>query len=344
MAWALVGMALLVVGAILLLVILRPIVISLLVALFLAIAFLPVVDGLARRRVPRAAGAAATLLLVVALGAGAIVLVVWGVASQREQISRNLTAAVSQLHRILDSAGVDGNAAEAGRQSVHQSGDILVAGLLPALSNLLGAGVNVLLGLFVALFVCFFLLMNGHAITARAAGHLPLPGQLGQRLLGRAAMVVRRYYGGLTLIGAFNAAVVALAALLLQVPLVGAIAVITFLGAYVPYLGAAVAALFAVLIALGGGGQSAALWMILVVVFANVLLQNLVSPIAFGATLRMSPPVVLLATLIGGALAGVAGLALATPVTAIVARSIELLREPPPAADAADTPPPGPAT
>ncbi|GAA2577155.1 AI-2E family transporter [Dactylosporangium fulvum] len=331
------------VAAILLLVILRPIVISLLVAVFLAIAFLPVVDGLARHRVPRGAGAAATLLLVIALGAGAAVLVVWGVASQREQIGQNLNAAVSELHRILASAGVDGSLAEAGRQSVRRSGSTVLAGLLPALGNLLGTSVNILLGLFVALFVCFFLLKNGHTIAARAATRLPLPEHLSRRLLGRAATVIRGYYVGLTLIGAFNAVAVAIGALILRVPLVGAIAVITFLGTYVPYLGAAVAAMFAVLIALGSGGQTAALWMILVVVLANGLLQNLVSPIAFGATLRMSPPAVLLATLVGGALAGVAGLALATPVTAIVARSVELLREPPPIADPDNPlPPTGP--
>ncbi|GAA2340717.1 AI-2E family transporter [Dactylosporangium salmoneum] len=333
MAWSLVGVALLVVAAIFLLVVLRPIVIALVVALFLAIVFLPVIDGIARRRVPRSVGAAATLLLVIALGAGAIALVVWGVASQQEQISKNLDAAVGELHRILTSAGVSGNAAEAGRNSVQQSGNTLLAGLLPALGNLLGTGVNILLGLFVALFICFFLLMNGHAIADRAATRLPLPEHLARRLLGRAAVVIRRYYGGLSLIGAFNAVAVAIGALILHVPLVGAIAVITFLGTYVPYLGAAVASIFAVLIALGSGGQSAALWMILVVVLANGLLQNLVSPLAFGATLRMSAPAVLLATLVGGALAGVAGLALATPVTAIVARSIEVLREPPATAD-----------
>ncbi|GGM43161.1 AI-2E family transporter [Dactylosporangium sucinum] len=343
-AWSLVGVALLVVAAIALVIVLRSIVIALLVALFLAIAFLPVVDGLARRHVPRSVGAAATILLVIVLGAGAIVLVLWGVASQREQISQNLNAAVGELHGILTSAGANGNIAEAGRQSVGRSGNTILAGLLPALGNLLGTSVNLLLGLFVALFVCFFLLKNGHAIAARAAGRLPLPEHLGQRLLGRAATVIRRYYVGLTLIGAFNAVAVAIGALILRVPLVAAIAVITFLGAYVPYLGAAVASAFAVLIALGSGGQTAALWMILVVILANGLLQNLVSPLAFGAALRMSAPAVLLATLVGGALAGVAGLALATPVTAIVARSIEVLREPPPAPDTDDQPlPEGPA-
>jgi predicted PurR-regulated permease PerM len=339
-AWSLVGVALLVIAVALLIMVLRPIVLSLLVALFLAIAFMPIVDALARRHVPRAIGAAAALLIVTALGVGATLLVVWGIASQQKKISHNLNAAVGKLHSILTSAGVNGDAAEAAQQSVHHSASTLLAGLLPALGNLLGTGVNVILGVFVALFFCFFLLKGGHAIAARVAGWIPLPEHLGQSLLGQAATAIRRYFLGLTLLGAFNAVVVAAGAMILRVPLVGAIAVITLLGTYVPYVGAAVSGAFAVLIALGAGGQSAAVWMIVIVFLANTVLQNIVSPVAYGAALGVSAPVVLLATLLGGALAGVVGLALATPVTAVVARSVELLRESHRVADTGDLPPP----
>ncbi|WP_239088192.1 AI-2E family transporter [Planosporangium mesophilum] len=339
-AWSLIGVALLVVAAMLVLMVLRPIVLPLLVALFLAIAFLPVVDALARRRVPRVIGAAAALLIVVLLGAGATLLVVWGIASQQFQVSQDLSDAVGGLHGILASKGVDGNVAEAAQQSVRHVAGTLVAGLLPAVGNLLGATVNVVLGMFVALFVCFFLLRDGHALAAHVAGWIPLPAPLGRSLLSQSATAIRRYLLGLTLLGVFNAVLVAAGALILHVPLVGAIAVTTLLGTYVPYVGAAVAGAFAVLIALGAGGQSTALWMTLVVFLANGLLQNLVTPIAYGATLHISPLVVLLATVLGGALAGVVGLALATPVAAVVARGIDLLRESRRVAVTGDGPPP----
>jgi putative heme transporter len=339
-AWSLVGVALLVVAGAFLIVLTRPIMLALVVALFVATTFMPVVDGLARRHVPRAIGAIAALLIVIVMGAGATVLVVWGVASQQKQISQNLTAAVDKLHGAVASAGVHGNAAEAVRQSVHHVASTFLSGLLPALGNLLGTGISVLLGLFVALFVCFFLLKDGRAIAGRAAGWIPLPGRLGHSLLGHAAIAIRRYVLGLTVLGAFNAVLVAVGALVLRVPLVATIAVITFLGTYVPYVGAVVSGTFAVLIALGAGGQSTAIWMLLIVVLANTVLQNLVSPFAYGAALQISPLVVLLATLLGGALAGVVGLALATPVTAIVARSIELLTKSRRVADTSDVPAP----
>lgn len=344
-AWSLVGVGLLVVGGFVLVMVLRPIVLALLIALFLAVVFLPVVDALARHRVARALGALIALLIVIVVGAGTVVLVIWGIASQQEAISRSLSSAVGKVHGMLASVGANGGAAEAGERSVQRSSGTLLAGLAPALGNLLGTGVNVLLGLFIALFVCFFLLKDGHAMAARAAGWIPLSRHRGEQLLGQAAMAIRRYFVGLTLLGAFNAVVVAIGALILHVPLVGPIAVITLLGTYVPYLGAAVASTFTVLIALGAGGRTTALWMILIVILANTLLQNLVSPFAFGATLQLSPPVVLLAAMLGGALAGVAGLTLSTPVTAIVQRSIQVLRQPYRTPAEGDLPPPaGPAS
>jgi putative heme transporter len=56
------------------------------------------------------------------------------------------------------------------------------------------------------------------------------------------------------LVSVFSAVVVGLGALVVGVPLPGTIAIVTFAGGYVPYLGAWVAGAFAVLIALGGNG------------------------------------------------------------------------------------------
>jgi predicted PurR-regulated permease PerM len=333
-------MGLLVVGLIVLVMVLRPIVLALLIALFLAIVYLPVVDALARHGMPRALGSVVALLIVIVVGAGAVALVVWGVVDQWQEISRSLNKAVGKVHDLLASAGTNGGVAEAGQRSVQRSLGTLLAGLAPALGNLLGAGVNVLLGLFIALFVCFFLLKDGHAMAPRVARWIPLPEHLSRQLLGQAAIAIRRYFVGLILLGAVNAVAVAIGALALRVPLVAAIAVITLLGTYVPYLGAAVASVFTVLIALGAGGPTTALWMILVVILANTVLQSLVSPFAFGAALQLSAPVVLLSAVLDGAIAGVAGLTLATPVAAIVKRSIDVLRQPQRLADETDLPPP----
>ena len=68
-------------------------------------------------------------------------------------------------------------------------------------------------------------------------------------------------------------------------PLAGTIAVVTFVGAYVPFVGAWVAGAFAVLIALGTVGTTAALIMAVVALLANGALQQMIQPFVMGATL-----------------------------------------------------------
>jgi predicted PurR-regulated permease PerM len=121
--------------------------------------------------------------------------------------------------------------------------------------------------------------------------------------------------------------VVTLGALIIGVPMIGTIAAVTFLGAYIPYLGAWGAGAFAVLIALGDGGADAAAEMIVVELLANSILQQLVQPFAMGAALGIHPLAVLIVTIAGGALFGAVGLILAAPITSAVTRiSADLAR------------------
>ena len=66
----------------------------------------------------------------------------------------------------------------------------------------------------------------------------------------------------MTIVAGFNAVLVGGGALALGVPLAGTIAVVTFIGGYVPYLGAWTAGAFSVLLALGGAGTEAAAGMV----------------------------------------------------------------------------------
>jgi predicted PurR-regulated permease PerM len=126
---------------------------------------------------------------------------------------------------------------------------------------------------------------------------------------------LRRYFLGVTIVAAFNAVVVGIGALLLDIPLAGTIAVVTFVTAYVPFIGAFVAGAFAVLLALSSQGTTTALIMLVIVILANGLLQNIVQPIAFGATLDLNPLAVLIVTIGFGCIFGMVGLILGAPLT-----------------------------
>ena len=129
--------------------------------------------------------------------------------------------------------------------------------------------------------------------------HVGLPVPLAHTMLGRVASSLRGYFLGVTIVAAWSALIVGVGPLLLGVPLAGTIAVVTFLGGYVPYLGAWVAGAFAVLIALGGPGPETALALAVVILLANGIFQQLVQPIAYGAALGLHPLAVLIVT-IGG--------------------------------------------
>ncbi|NHB84845.1 AI-2E family transporter [Tessaracoccus sp. HDW20] len=59
---------------------------------------------------------------------------------------------------------------------------------------------------------------------------------------------------------------------------------------------------------------------------SNGTIQSAVSSWALGSALRIHPVVVLLATLIGGTLAGLIGMVLAAPLVAAAIRSAEVIR------------------
>ncbi len=134
-------------------------------------------------------------------------------------------------------------------------------------------------------------------------------------ITGNVILSLRRYFLGVTIVATFNAIVVGVAAVLLDVPLAGTIAVVVFVTAYIPFIGAFISGAFAVLLTLSSQGTTAAAIMLVVVILANGLLQNIVQPIAFGATLDLNPLVVLIVTIGFGSLFGMIGMVLAAPLT-----------------------------
>ena len=145
--------------------------------------------------------------------------------------------------------------------------------------------------------------------------HLGLPEPVANVVTTNIAKSLRSYFLGVTIIAGFNAVIIGGAAWIIGVPLAGTIAVVTFVGAYVPFVGAWVAGAFAVLIALGAEGPEAALIMAVVALLANGAFQQVIQPLVMGATLGLNPLVVLVVTIGAGALFGMVGLTLAAPLT-----------------------------
>jgi putative heme transporter len=319
-AWLLVGVLLFLVGAVWILSLTHTIVLPVLAAGVIAAVASPLVAWLALHRVPRGLGAALLLLGLVALGLGVFVVIVAGIASQTGDIGNQLSDATDKLAGWLHDLGADSSTAENAKQDASSATSSSFHALLDGVAK----GVEGLasLAFFLALTALslFFLLKDGPVIRAWAERHLGVPAPIAHSITTRTLQSLRGYFFGVTLVAGFNAIVVGGGALLLGVPLAGTIAAVTFIGAYIPYLGAWGAGAFAVLIALGGAGTDAAIGMAIIQLLANGLLQQMVQPIAYGAALGIHPLAVLVVTIAGGALFGAAGLILAAPLTSAATR------------------------
>ena len=327
MSWLLVGIALLACSLVALLGLTQVIVLPVVTAAIVAAVASPVVAWLNGHRVPRALGAAFMLVAVFMLGVGLFMMIIGGITNETSAIQGQLADAKDRIGGWLADAGID-------ESSVSSAKDAASSGLSDSFSTLLDgvlAGVERLssLAFFVAMTVLslFFLLKDGPQIRAWAESHLGVPKPVAQTITRRVLGSLRGYFLGVTVVAAFNAVVVTIGALILGVPLVGTIAAVTFVGAYIPYLGAWGAAAFSVLLALGGAGPEAAGGMVIVQLLANGALQQMVQPFAMGAALGIHPLAVLIVTIAGGALFGAIGLVLAAPIVSAITRiSADLAR------------------
>jgi putative heme transporter len=315
-AWLLVGVAALLVGLTWILGMTSTIVVPVLVGLVISTVGSPAVSWLHRHHWPRALGALIVLLFVLAIAVLIVILVVGGVRGQSDTIAAEANAAADKFQHWLQDLGMSDSGAAAASGDLKTS----VPDIIAVFTRGLAAGISGLasLGFFIAFsaFSTFMLLKDGPKLRSWLNGHLAVPHLVANAITGRVILSVRQYFLGTTIVAAFNAIVVGVGSLVLDVPLAGTIAVVTFVTAYIPFVGAFVSGAFAVVLALGSKGTSTALIMLVIVLLANGLLQNIVQPIAMGATLRMNPLLILIVTISAGAFFGTAGLILAAPLTA----------------------------
>jgi putative heme transporter len=311
--WLLVGVFALLAGLIWLLGATYTIVGPVVAAAIIATVAMPLVARLSGH-MPRVAAAGLVLLGLVAIGLFVVVIVIAGITGQQSEIAKNASAAADKAESWLKSAGVDQSGASSASTSVKSDVPSIISALAKGVIEGIKGLASLAFGLSLAVLSLFFLLKDGPALRAWVDRHLGVPQPVAQTITGGVIRSMRGYFRGVTIVSAFNGVVVAIGALLLGVPLAGTIGVVTFVTAYIPYIGAFIAGAFAVVIALGANGTTTALIMLLIVLLANGLLQNLVQPFAMGSALKLNPLVVLVVTIAGGCIFGTLGLILAAPL------------------------------
>ena len=142
---------------------------------------------------------------------------------------------------------------------------------------------------FIGSVMFILMLLNGRRYADWISHHAGMPARLMVPLLEDSASAIRGYAWGTTIVATANAVPIGLAAWLFGLPLVGAITIVTFVTAYIPYFGAIFASIFVCFLALGAAGLPTALAMLVIILLVNNVLQNVLAPVAYGATLQARP-------------------------------------------------------
>ncbi len=310
--------------------ILLVVVLPTLLALVLAALLVAPVRWLRHHRVPPAAATLAVLVgVLVAIGA----LAAWifpRVGGQLGELSAGLTDGLDEVERWLAEGplGLSHEQVNTAFDRVEQ----LVRDNVGSLAQLGLTGATILLqllaGLLLAVIVLFFFLKDGERLWNGLLGFVPGRHRAGIRVGGEGGWSgLGSFLRAQTLVALFDAVFIGLALVIVGVPLALPLTVITFLAAYVPYLGAISAGAAAVLIALVAQGFTSALIVLAAILLVQQLEGNVIEPIVMGRALQVHPLVILLGVVIGGVLGGIVGSIIAAPVLAALTGIINAMRD-----------------
>jgi putative heme transporter len=235
----------------------------------------------------------------------------------------------------IDQSDIDSFRANIGstlRERFSSSGGTIVSGAMATIEIVLAGLLGVIL--------TFFALKDGTHIRPWAIGLVPQRhAERVARMGSRAWQTVGAYLRGAALLGVVEGAISGLTLLLVGAELALPVAGITFLLAFVPFVGAIVAGVLAVLVAISTAGVSQAIIVAVVAIVVQQLDGDLLGPVIYGKALSLHPVAVLLAIVTGTALFGIAGSILAVPVVAVAVNvTNEARRRPVPAGHMADSP------
>ncbi|HEY5248497.1 MAG TPA: AI-2E family transporter, partial [Dermatophilaceae bacterium] len=280
--------------------------------IFASVAAATLAPGLAALR--RRGLAPTTASLALTVGGFGIILAILGVtiaalASQGQQIAADSSGGASKIDDLLNSG-----------QSIASIVSAVGPQVVQAISLVLAAIAGLTISIALGAILTFYLLRdgpNGFEVMTK-----PLARWRHDELKGagtRATGVLGGYMIGTGAISAVGAGSQFLIMALLGIPLAWPLAVLSFFGGFIPYIGSLLTTGLAFLVTVAvGTPQDIAIMAIFTLVF-NIVQGNIVAPLVYGRMVSIHPAVVLLAIPAGAALGGILGMFLAVPVIGVVA-------------------------
>lgn len=328
-SWDLIRVLVLIAVVIWLLYQVRVVVIPLMLGAFLASLGTPLVGRLAARGVPRMLGTWVAVLIWVVL----FVLVAWFIIASVQSSADELGMALEDSwQRLLDwletiPIAPDGQTLPETLEGLFANAGFGADGIGQGVASGLGTATEAVTWLFLSIIVAFFLVKDGERfwnwILSKTS---PSRRDDIDRAGGGAWATLRRYLIGTALVGVINATAVAITLLILDVPLVAPLAILMFLGAFFPLLGAIVSGTIIALVVLATNGVTDALIVAGVVIVVQQLEGDLVAPLILGRAVALHPLLILFGITAGFVIGGIVGAFVTVPFLAIVTEVARTLR------------------
>jgi len=300
---------------------LRLIVIPLLVAVLISALLVPFVAFLMRHRWPKGLAVAVSMIGTLLLVAGLITLAATQIADGSVGLSDRLATSYAGFKEFLRVGPLQLSESEISNY-LGQAWTVLQNDSQVFISGALSVGSSIghlAAGLLLALFSLLIILIDGKSIWAwivrffprRARVAVDGAGKAGWSTLGNFAKVQ-------ILVASIDAVGIGTGAALLGVPMAVPIAILVFLGSFIPIVGAVATGFVAVLIALIFNGWPIALAMLGVVLLVQQVEGHVLQPLIMGTAVKVHPLAVVLVVAAGALLAGIPGALFAVPIAAVV--------------------------
>ncbi len=308
-------------------------VIPVFIALLLSTLLVPPARALRARGVGDGLSSAIVFIGFLLAFAGVIAVIAPSVSAEFEELPDRLREGADRFGDILAGAPFNLDPAEVDRQIDtidDRITDTLSENQGAITSQVVSAGqfaATLFTELVITLFVLFFFVKDGGKMWRGLLGLFPEPRREPLRQMGDVGWhVLGAYVRGVAFVATFDAVAIAIALVLIGVPLVLPLAVITFFAAFVPLAGAIVAGIIAGLVALAFEGPTAMLLVGLAILVIQQLEGNFIYPLVVGRTVELHPVTIILAVTVGAILFGIIGAAIAVPVAAVLTGTIKVLR------------------
>lgn len=296
------------------------------IAVFMALVFTavlrPVVDFL-DRFMPRGLATALSILASILVVAGLFAFVGLSVAGQWESLGEQFNSGIgtllslledSPLHLTVTQEDVQGWIAS-GQEWLQQNSSTVASQALTSA----GSVGQVFAALALATFCTVFFVTRGTEMWRWFLNQLPMRSRESWHLGGEAAWYTfSGYTRGTFIVAAADGILAAIVLLALGVPLAAPLAVLVFIGAFIPLIGAPLAMIIAMVVALAANGILNAVLVGVAIALIGQFEQHVLTPVVMGRQVSLHPVVVALAVASGTLVAGILGAVVSVPLIAVV--------------------------